>query len=50
MHPGNQYPTNAYTMDVTNLTTTKGDRDLGVLIDDQLGFDNHIRNIYSEKS
>ena len=45
MHLGNQNPKHAYTMDGTNLTITKEERDLGVVIDDQLGFDKHIRGI-----
>ena len=45
MHLGNQNPKHTYTMDETNLTTTKEEKDLGVLIDDQLGFDKHIRSI-----
>ena len=45
MHLGTQNPKNTYTMDEANLTTTKEERDLGVLIDDKLGFDSHIRNI-----
>ena len=32
-------------MSGTNLETTSEERDLGVLVDDKLGFDNHIRTI-----
>ena len=32
-------------MSGTNLETTKEDRDLEVLVDDKLGFDNHIKTI-----
>ena len=45
MHIGNQNLKHTYTMDGTNLTTTREERDLGVVIDDQLGFDKHIRGI-----
>lgn len=45
MHLGNQNPKHTYTMSGTNLETTKEERDLGVLVDDKLGFDNHIRTI-----
>ena len=45
MHLGNQNPNHTYTMDGINLTTSKEEKDLGVLVDDQLGFDSHIRSI-----
>ena len=45
MHLGNQNPNHIYTMDGINLTTSKEEKDLGVLVDDQLGFDSHIRSI-----
>ena len=45
MHLGNQNPKHTYTMNGTNLETTNEERDLGVLVDDKLGFDNHIRTI-----
>ena len=45
MHLGNQNIKHTYTMDGSNLTTTNEEKDLGVLIDDKLGFDKHIRSI-----
>ena len=45
MHLGNQNLKHTYSMDGTNLTITKEEKDLGVLIDDQLGFDKHIKSI-----
>ena len=45
MHLGNQNPKHTYSMNETNLATTKEERDLGVLVDDQLGFDKHIKTI-----
>merc|ERR1712240_722354 len=45
MHLGNQNIKHTYTMGGSNLTATNEEKDLGVLIDDKLGFDKHIRSI-----
>ena len=45
MHLGNQNIKHTYTMDGSSLATTNEEKDLGVLIDDKLGFDKHIRSI-----
>ena len=48
MHLGNTNPGHTYTMNGTNLTTTTEERDLGVLVDDKLKFDKHIKEIVSK--
>ena len=48
MHLGNTNPGHTYTMNGTNLTTTTEERDLGVLVDDKLKFDKHIKKIVNK--
>ena len=48
MHLGRLNPGNTYTMDGANLSVTKEERDLGVLVDDRLQFDKHIRGIVNK--
>ena len=45
MHLGRRNPKHTYNMGGSNLAVTTEERDLGVLIDDQLDFDKHIRGI-----
>ena len=45
MHLGKSNPRHTYTMNGTNLTVTTEERNLGVLIDDKLSFNSHIKGI-----
>ena len=45
MHIGHSNPKHTYTMDGSELSTSTAERDLGVLIDDKLRFDKHIKAI-----
>ena len=45
MHLGSENPEHTYTMGGVNLAVTKEERDLGVLVDDKLKFENHIKGI-----
>ena len=45
MHLGRRNPKHTYNMGGANLAVTTEERDLGVIIDDQLDFDKHIRGI-----
>ena len=45
MHIGRDNPGHAYTMGGVDLTVTREERDLGVLIDDRLEFDRHIKGL-----
>ena len=45
MHIGRDNPGHAYTMGGVELTVTSEEKDLGVLIDDRLEFDRHIKGI-----
>ena len=48
MHLGKKNPKHTYNMGGSELTVTREERDLGVLIDDQLNFDKHIRGIVNK--
>ena len=48
MHLGKDNPNNVYTMGGIALTETTEERDLGVLVDDKLIFDKHIREIVNK--
>ena len=48
MHLGKRNPRHTYNMGGTNLAVSTEERDLGVLIDDQLDFDKHIRGIVNK--
>ena len=48
MHLGKDNPNNVYTMGGSVLTETTEERDLGVLVDDKLIFDKHIREIVNK--
>ena len=48
MHLGKTNPKHTYTMDGSNLTITTEEKDLGVLVDDKLKFDKHIRGIVNK--
>ncbi|CAL4121882.1 unnamed protein product, partial [Meganyctiphanes norvegica] len=48
MHLGSSNPKSNYTMGGANLAITTEERDLGVLIDDKLEFDKHIRGIVNK--
>ena len=45
MHLGSSNPGHTYTMGGANLTTTTEEKDLGVIFDDRLEFDKHIRGM-----
>ena len=45
MHIEHSNPKHTYTMDGSELSTSTAERDLGVLIDDKLRFDKHIKAI-----
>ena len=45
MHLGNSNPGHTYTMGGANLTATTEEKDLGVIFDDRLEFDKHIRGM-----
>ena len=48
MHLGKTNPRHTYTMGGVDLETTSGERDLGVLVDDRLEFDKHIKGIVNK--
>ena len=48
MHLGKKNPKHTYNMGGSALAVTREERDLGVLIDDQLNFDKHIRGIVNK--
>ena len=48
MHIGKSNPRRNYTMNGTQLTTVTEEKDLGVLIDEKLLFDKHIREIVNK--
>ena len=48
MHLGKKNPKHTYNMGGSELTVTREERDLGVIIDDQLNFDKHIRGIVNK--
>ena len=48
MHIGRTNPKQSYNMGGTNLTVTTEEKDLGVLVDDELEFDKHIRAIVNK--
>ena len=48
MHLGKKNPKHTYNMGGSELAVTREERDLGVLIDDQLNFDKHIRGIVNK--
>ena len=45
MHIGRTNPKHSYNMGGTELAVTAGEKDLGVLVDDELEFDKYIRAI-----
>ena len=48
MHIGGTNPKQSYNMGGINLTVTTEEKDLGVLVDDELEFDKHIRAIVNK--
>ena len=48
MHLGRTNPKNSYNMGVNNLTETTEEKDLGVLIDNELKFEKHIKGIVNK--
>ena len=48
MHLGKTNPRHTYMMGGVDLETTSGERDLGVLVDDRLEFDKHIKGIVNK--
>ena len=48
MHIGRTNPKHSYNMGGTELTVTTEEKDLGVLVDDELEFDKHIRAIVNK--
>ena len=48
MHIGRTNPKHSYNMGGTNLAVTTEEKDLGVLVDDELEFDKHIRAIVNK--
>ena len=50
MHLGKKNPKHTYNMGGSELAVTREERDLGVLIDDQLNFDKHIRGIVKKQT
>ena len=48
MHIGRANPKHSYNMGGTELTVTTEEKDLGVLVDDELDFDKHIRAIVNK--
>ena len=48
MHLGKKNPKHTYTMGESNLAETTAERDLGVMIDNELEFDKHIKEIVNK--
>ena len=48
MHLGRSNPKHAYTMGGVQLAETTHERDLGVIVDDSLEFDKHIKEIVNK--
>ena len=48
MHLGKKNPKHSYKMGDSNLTETTAERDLGVMIDNELEFDKHIKEIVNK--
>ena len=48
MHLGKKNPKHSYTMGGVELEKTSEERDLGLLVDDRLEFDRHIKGIVNK--